>query len=126
MKPEVNEWLQQARMNYMVARHLFDTCHPMPIEIIGFHCQQAAEKAVKALIVAQNGIEVPQSHDISFLLDRLPKRIEIDVHLYEFAGCLTLYSVSEYRPFDMGLEPRHASSALYYAEEILAWVENII
>lgn len=37
-------------------------------EIIGFHAQQAVEKAIKAVLAAA-GVEIPFTHDLSFLLE---------------------------------------------------------
>ena len=39
-------------------------------EIIAFHCQQAVEKYLKALLV-RHQIEFPKTHDIAKLLDRV-------------------------------------------------------
>ena len=41
-----------AKHSLGVARHLYETYRPQPLEIICYHCQQAAEKAIKAVIVA--------------------------------------------------------------------------
>ena len=57
----VSEWLRYARMDYDAAMHL-RSFHPMPIEIICYHCQQAAEKALKAVLI-HHGKEVPHIHD---------------------------------------------------------------
>lgn len=43
MEQETKQWINFADMDYGVAQHLFDTCHPKPCEIICYHCQQAAE-----------------------------------------------------------------------------------
>ena len=39
-------------------------------EIVAFHCQQAVEKYLKALLVRRQ-IEFPKTHDIAKLLDRV-------------------------------------------------------
>ena len=57
----VSEWLRYARMDYDAAMHL-RSFYPMPIEIICYHCQQAAEKALKAVLI-HHGKEVPHIHD---------------------------------------------------------------
>ncbi|GEM_PF-3716381 len=41
---------------------------PEPLEIICFHCQQAAEKALKAYLVFLE-IRVPKTHDLDYLLE---------------------------------------------------------
>ena len=67
---EYQDWLRFAQANYDSAKYLYDSpLHPKPLEIICYHCQQAAEKAVKALIVyfgSRGGM--PKVHDISFLI----------------------------------------------------------
>ena len=63
------EWLTYAENDLGVAKHLFDTYYPKPLFIICFHCQQAAEKAVKSVIVyygSQGGI--PKKHDIFLIV----------------------------------------------------------
>ena len=57
----VNEWRRYARMDCDAASHLRNF-HPLPIEIICYHCQQAAEKALKAVLV-YHGKDVPYIHD---------------------------------------------------------------
>ena len=44
------EWMQKAEQDVKAARFLLDMC-PQPIEVIGFHAQQAAEKSLKAVLV---------------------------------------------------------------------------
>jgi HEPN domain-containing protein len=39
---------------------------PLPKDIIGFHCQQAVEKCLKAFLVLHD-IEPPRSHDLLYL-----------------------------------------------------------
>ena len=52
MAPEVAEWFDMAEMDLKVAMHLINTFHPIPVEIICYHCQQCAEKATKAIIMS--------------------------------------------------------------------------
>jgi HEPN domain-containing protein len=37
-------------------------------EVVGFHAQQPVEKAIKAVLVP-SGVDIPYTHDLSFLLD---------------------------------------------------------
>ena len=70
---EYMEWLAFARTDYECAKYLEGApFYPRPLNIICYHCQQAAEKALKALIVYfgnQGGM--PKVHDISFLLNQI-------------------------------------------------------
>lgn len=127
MAPEAAKWLELADLDYRVAKHLLETYYPIPIEIVCYHCQQAAEKAVKALIL-YFGIAnaIPKKHDISYLLDQVKGRIAIGEKYYDYADTLTPYGVSVRYPNELQLEESHARSALDYAGEILTWAKGII
>lgn len=74
MDNEAFSWITVARNDLEVAKHLNKTFYPKPLEIICYHCQQAAEKAVKGLIVSkgcQGGL--PKIHDISFLMSQIKR-----------------------------------------------------
>ena len=120
------EWLNIAETDLGVARHLYETYHPKPLEIICYHCQQAAEKAIKAVIVkngTQNGI--PKLHDLSFLLDQIKNMVKVDEKHYDYADELTPYGVAIRYPSELSLEERHAASALEHAAELLRWARVI-
>ncbi len=61
----VAEWMRHARSDLAVAR-MVDEEQIAP-EILAFHAQQAAEKALKALLV-QRQVEFPRLHVIGPLL----------------------------------------------------------
>jgi len=42
LEDTIKEWLRFVEMDRSAAYHLFTTMHPKPLEIICFHCQQAA------------------------------------------------------------------------------------
>lgn len=87
------EWMKFACSDLDVARHLVNTFHPKPLEIICYHCQQAAEKAVKA-VLADLGLRIPRSHDISFLLETIPADESPEEALFDQADSLTPYGVA--------------------------------
>jgi HEPN domain-containing protein len=63
----VAQWLARADEDLGVARHLLAEGLPYYVAI-GFHAQQAAEKSLKAFLVARQ-VEFPKTHDIGRLLD---------------------------------------------------------
>ena len=63
----VREWIELADQDEASARYLAGM-RPMPLEVICFHCQQAAEKTLKA-VLAKHGQEIPRTHDLLELLD---------------------------------------------------------
>lgn len=44
MTQEMQKWFEMAVTDLGVAKHLNETYYPKPLEIICYHCQQAAEK----------------------------------------------------------------------------------
>lgn len=127
MMQVTKEWYDMALMDLGVAKHLDETYHPKPLEIICYHCQQAAEKAIKALIMYYGGEGgMPKLHDLSFLLNQIKNKVSIEEKYYDYADTLTPYGVSVRYPNELYLEERHAKEALEYSEEILSWVEKII
>jgi HEPN domain-containing protein len=69
-------------------------------EIVAFHCQQAVEKYLKALLV-QRQVEFPKTHDIAKLLDR--------VATVDLATAQSLRDADGLTPF--GVEARYPSDA---------------
>ena len=60
-------WIIKAENDIMAARFLAKTMHPIPTEIVCFHCQQAVEKYLKAFL-AYNDQEPPKTHDLMELI----------------------------------------------------------
>ena len=65
----LREWIGKADADLEVARRIAaEAAGNLRIrEIVGFHCQQAAEKYLKALLTRRQ-IEFPKTHDIKTLL----------------------------------------------------------
>lgn len=127
MTPTTKEWYDLAATDLGVAKHLYETYYPKPLEIICYHCQQSAEKAIKAMIMyygAQGGM--PKLHDLSFLLNQVKNMVHVEEKFYDYADTLAPYGVSVRYPNELFLEDRHAREAIQYAGEILQWAESII
>ena len=118
-------WLRYAEDDLGVAKHLFNTYYPKPLSIICYHCQQAAEKAVKSLIVlygSQGGM--PKKHDIFLLLNQIRNMANIDEKFYDYADILSPYGVAMRYPNELVLEEHHAERALAMADEFVRWAED--
>ena len=127
MTPETKEWYDMAIMDLGVAKHLDETYRPKPLEIICYHCQQAAEKAIKALIIYYGGEGgMPKLRDLSFLLNQIKNKVCIEDKHYDYADALTPYGVSVRYPNELFLEERHVKEALEFSDEILRWVQKIV
>src|SRR5262249_24902670 len=69
MKRETGKWVRKAEADREGARRLADHTPPLR-DLVCFHCQQAAEKYLKALL-QELGAVVPRAHDLEDLLDLL-------------------------------------------------------
>ena len=120
-------WLDFALIDYQTAKHLADTMHPQPLEIICFHCQQCAEKSVKALMLSKP-IKNFRSHDIGLLLDTLQSEfgIESDETLYKKGAFLTPFGVAVRYPHTLELDETVMKAALEYASEFYHWAKEQI
>ncbi len=47
-------------------------------DIISFHCQQCAEKYLKALLLYR-GVAFPRTHDLRLLLDLVPTMLSLEL-----------------------------------------------
>jgi HEPN domain-containing protein len=82
---EAKTWINLAERDYAVAAHLYEAFIPLPVEIVCFHCQQAVEKALKA-VLAYYGAAIPKTHDIitlNKLCKELTDKVQIDVAVAE-------------------------------------------
>ena len=127
MEHEIQRWFEYADADLGVAKHLLETYHPKPLEIICYHCQQAAEKAIKAMILAfdlPGGI--PKKHDLTFLLNQLRGCVTIDSALRRHADMLNSYSIMVRYPAEILIDENTTANSIQYAEEIVNWAKRIV
>ena len=67
----IRAWLEKAEHDLVSAQRLLEI-EPMILDNACFHCQQAAEKSLKAFI-AYHGSEIEKTHNIIFLLAECSK-----------------------------------------------------
>ena len=70
------DWLRHARSDLAMASAV-GPVGDILAETLCFHAQQAAEKALKAVLV-HGGIEFPRTHSLRLLVDTLPHAIRTD------------------------------------------------
>lgn len=127
MKVENNysEWISIAEMDLSSARHLFNTHHPIPLEIVCFHAQQASEKALKGFLIAQ-GVEFPKTHDLQDLGERCEKLNCNFAELRSPIVMLNRYSVIPRYPNELQITQQDASMSLDCADKIMVFVKQAI
>ncbi len=90
-----------------------------------FHCQQAAEKAIKAVLV-HNQVRFPNTHSIIYLLELLQELLDIAPLVIE-ASILSDYAVSVRYPGDADeVTVDEWRTALKHACNVVEWARSII
>ncbi len=117
------EWLARARSDLIIAKAQLPGVR---IEDLCYHAQQAAEKAIKAVLLKQAGC-FPYIHDLAELLNQVQQTgIEVSDPILDVAE-LTPYAVEgRYPGFDDLLEREDQERATGMASKVIAWAESII
>ena len=84
---DIKDWIEKAdhdlgsaKVIYLYLPEYFDT--------IAFHCQQAVEKYLKALLIFFQ-IDFIRTHDLIYLLERISEKVEIEESRFQKAFFLS-------------------------------------
>jgi len=115
------EWLNRARSNLARAKMQIAEAY---MEDLCFDAQQAAEKAIKALLM-QQGIAFPYVHDLAGLLTLLEESGEEIPELVRQAGRLTRFAVvTRYPGIAEPVTDEEYQEAVAIAEAVVRWTEE--
>mgnify|MGYP001033893830 FL=1 len=118
-----SEWLEMANMDLNAAEFLLDM-RPVPVEIICYHCQQAAEKLLKGVLVHFDA-EPPKTHD---LIQLCKLCCELDARFRQLEDAcieLTPYGVQVRYPFDLELNESDMTAALRECKKVREFVQQL-
>ncbi len=115
MKRETAKWVRKAEQDWDVAHKLAGETRP-PRDAVCFHCQQAAEKYLKALL-QEGGLMVPRTHQLDDLLALLLPGNATLARLQRKAGALTQFAV-DYRYPGLMASKRQMEAALRSVDQI--------
>jgi len=93
-----------------------------PLAVLGFHAQQAVEKALKA-VLASRSVEYPRTHNLG-LLTAMVRDQRMDPPRTDLMAALTAFGVGMRYPADLpeawpeGLDAKQAKKV---AQDVLAW-----
>jgi HEPN domain-containing protein len=121
----IPQWIKKASRDLYTARTMLEV-DDVPTDIVCFHCQQCAEKSLKAFLVSV-GQDPPRTHDLVKLL-ALSRNFREDFSALEGnAISLADYAVEVRYPDDWREIPREeASEALLAATSVLSFVREAL
>ncbi len=115
------EWMNRARSDLLLANNRIEGVY---LADLCFHAQQAAEKAIKALMI-QRDIEFPYVHDLIRLLALLdeagcgvPERVMAARELTRYA------TASRYPSLHDRVSELQYADAIRIAEAVVLWAEE--
>ena len=117
------DWLRHARSDLSLSR--MPKTRSILYQHLCFHAQQAAEKALKAVLVA-HGVRFPKTHDLAFLMQSLPSKVSVPPLLINLPA-LNQYAVQQRYPGESPtITRKHHTAATLLAEETVAWAARCI
>lgn len=117
------DWLRHAYSDLALAG-----ITPLPqvlLEQLCFHAQQAAEKALKGILVACN-VAVPRTHNLRTLFDLLPVDLLVPSDVQLAAGLSDYAVASRYPGVSEPVEAEECREAVDLAEAVVYWAERVI
>jgi HEPN domain-containing protein len=127
MSPEfeiARQWAAKAQNDLLNADNNLASSN-VPSDTVCFHCQQAAEKLLKAALAA-NGVPPPRTHILLVLMDAIAPLLPSVENLREDLVILTPYAVSARYPDDETDMPtlEDAREARQCAERVRVWLKG--
>jgi HEPN domain-containing protein len=120
------DWIKKATEDFLTCKILLENEH-FPASVVCFHCQQLAEKMIKAYLV-KNNIEFSKTHDIVLLIDKycIPEKQNF-TEIREECLLLTDYDILPRYPGDY-FEASNSEALLAFeaAKKIQNFISNLI
>jgi len=116
-------WLRDAESDLALAS--VKKMRKIRYEHLCFHAQQAAEKAIKAVLLSR-GADIPRTHDLAFLVDLLTPTVNLPPSLL-LLPVLTKYAVQHRYPGqDLPVDRRDCVKAIELAQEAVVWAGHAV
>lgn len=120
---KVRQWLEYADEDLKVARHSFSISEP-PYRLIAYHCQQCAEKYLKAYLVFHL-VDFPYTHNMGPLLD-LCSQHGSWVREIRQVEILSAYAMTARYPGETDVMEADAQHAIKIAEQVRQTIRNVL
>ena len=122
---EIQQWLLKSQRDLLAARLLIESEQSL-LDVVVYHCQQCAEKALKAYLTYQDVI-FQKTHNLSVLLELCVPFSSDFGNFRDAAETLTPYATDFRYPQDVS-EPRRDESetAIEMADSVLNFVVHLL
>jgi HEPN domain-containing protein len=125
MDEVVAEWLKFSDRDLATAKHLYENMRPIPLEIVCYHCQQSAEKALKAFLIYSK-IKPVRTHNLVDLRDTCAENDTSFDEVIEKCEKLNDSSSQPRYPYEIEITNSDAILALQDSEKINEFVKRKI
>lgn len=116
-------WIEKAKNDLLNADNNLAS-DQIPYDTVCFHCQQAAEKLLKAFLVLRES-EYPLTHNLFVILEEILKYDPSADDLRESLAILNPYSVEVRYPGDAWMPTiEDAKEARQATQEVLEWIQS--
>jgi len=113
----LRQWVGKAEDDFRIAQHLLTLRPDCPFWAVCFHCQQSAEKYIKALLVWEQ-IPFGKVHDLDELTKLLPASYELPVEAAAQLKLSDFAVTSRYPGGEQAIGPEDAQEALSAARRV--------
>lgn len=118
------EWINYGIKDLESAKYL-QGMYPPPLEIICYHCQQSAEKMLKAYLI-KSGKEPKKTHDLEELYKEILKTDKNIEQIFDQCLNLTDFAVNTRYPYQLDLTLEDVIIAIEDAEKIKKCILDLI
>jgi HEPN domain-containing protein len=116
MRRATREWIRKAEADHRVALGLDSGIVQAVSDQVCFHCQQSAEKYLKA-ILEELAQPIPKTHDLLFLFGLVQSHFPLVTGLRRGLATLTRYGVVTRYP-GFSASRRQAAAAMRWSERV--------
>jgi len=120
------EWTLLAERDLNSAEFLANNMHPIPTEIVCFHCQQAVEKYLKGYLAEKQDKEPPYTHDLVILCKLCEKTEPEFSELIIACSVLVEFGVKPRYDYGLDISESDMQTALSYSKRIRSFVKEIL
>jgi HEPN domain-containing protein len=122
---EVRGWVEKAEHDFRNAEYVLTMEDDCPLDTVCFHCQQCAEKYLKALLT-YGGIAFPRTHDLVLLYNLSSRRFQLGLGI-ERIQPLNRYSIEARYPGGWDpIDRAEAQEAMEMARDLRQVIRNLL